>query len=156
MATETHILDTERAYENNKVLIVDDNLTSKAILEDILNQNGYETRYALDGKEGLRILAEWKPNVVLLDLVMPEMDGYGVCRQIREMNQSPRPSVIIISVKDDKSSVVNSLACGAIRWPSCHRPPATSSIRRSRICRRSSPRKRPRGSTSIPTMPVGA
>ena len=113
MATETHILDTDRAYDNKKVLIVDDNLTSKAILEDILIQNGYETRYALDGKEGLRILAEWKPNVVLLDLVMPGMDGYGVCRQVREMNQSPRPSVIIISVKDDKSSIVDSLACGA-------------------------------------------
>ena len=110
-ATETYT--AERAYENNKVLIVDDNLTSKAILEDILNQNGYETRYAPDGKEGLRILAQWKPNLILLDLVMPGMDGYSVCRQAREMNISPRPSVIIISVKDDKNSIVNSLASGA-------------------------------------------
>jgi len=113
MATETPILDMERAYENNKVLIVDDNLTSKAILEDILRHNGYDTRHALDGREGLELLAEWKPDVVLLDLVMPGMDGYGVCREIREMDLTPRPSIIIISVKDDKNSIVESLSCGA-------------------------------------------
>jgi len=91
--TETGIAMT------NKVLIIEDSLTSKAILEDILTQNGFETRSATNGKEGLRILSEWTPNVILLDLVMPGMDGFSVCREIRQMDLHPRPSVIIVSVK---------------------------------------------------------
>ena len=105
--TETGIAMT------NKVLIIEDSLTSKAILEDILTQNGFETRSATNGKEGLRILSEWTPNVILLDLVMPGMDGFSVCREIRQMDLHPRPSVIIVSVKGDNESIVTSLANGA-------------------------------------------
>ncbi|MBZ0220927.1 MAG: diguanylate cyclase [Candidatus Methylomirabilis sp.] len=98
---------------SNKVLIIDDNLVNKAAIEDVLAENGFETRAAADGKEGLRILHEWVPNVILLDLVMPGMDGMSVCREIRRMNISPRPSIIIISVKDDKESIVSALTNGA-------------------------------------------
>ena len=98
---------------NKRVLIIDDNLTSKAVLEDILRAGGYETRHALDGVEGLRKVAEWKPAAVLLDLVMPGMDGMEVCRKIRHMKLPVRPAVIIVSVKDGKETVVEALSNGA-------------------------------------------
>jgi len=97
----------------NKVLIIEDSLTNKAILEDILSHNGFETRSASDGKEGLKLLGEWAPNVILLDIVMPGMDGFSVCKEIRRMDIHPRPSIVMVSVKADKESIVNSLACGA-------------------------------------------
>ncbi|MBI1912066.1 MAG: diguanylate cyclase [Deltaproteobacteria bacterium] len=97
----------------NKVLIIDDNLTNKSILEDILNANGYQTRYALDGLEGLKIVEEWQPSVILLDLVMPGMDGIRVCEEIRKLKLPSRPSIIIVSIKGDKSTIVDSLAKGA-------------------------------------------
>src|SRR3990172_2264147 len=59
---------------SNRVLIIEDSATNKAILEGILANNGFETRSAANGREGLRILGEWVPNVILLDLVMPEID----------------------------------------------------------------------------------
>ncbi len=97
----------------NKVLIIDDNLTNKAILEDILTSNGYETKFAQDGGEGLRVISDWKPSVVLLDLIMPGMDGRKVCREIREMKLPSRPSIIIVSMQGDKDTIVSTLSDGA-------------------------------------------
>lgn len=105
-------ITTEMA-QSNKVLIIEDSPTNKAILEDMLVKNGFETRSAVNGSEGLRVLAEWAPNVILLDLVMPGMDGLSVCKEIRQMDLHPRPSVIIVSVKGDDQSIVTSLANGA-------------------------------------------
>ncbi|MBI5492433.1 MAG: diguanylate cyclase [Deltaproteobacteria bacterium] len=97
----------------NKVLIIDDNLTNKAILEDILTSNGYETKFAQDGGEGLRIISDWNPSVILLDLIMPGMDGRKVCREIREMKLPSRPSIIIVSMQGDKDTIVSTLSDGA-------------------------------------------
>ncbi|MBI5642574.1 MAG: diguanylate cyclase [Deltaproteobacteria bacterium] len=99
--------------QNNRVLIVDDNLTNKAILEDILHSNGYDTRYASEGKEGLNVVSGWNPSVILLDLVMPGMDGINVCREVRKMQLPTRPSIIVVSMKSDKETIVDSLAAGA-------------------------------------------
>lgn len=106
-------LDEDKQVQNNRVLIIDDNLTNKSILEDILQANGYETKYAADGEEGLRIAGEWNPSVILLDLIMPGMDGINVCKEIRKKTLSSRPSVIIVSIKGDKNTIVDSLANGA-------------------------------------------
>ncbi|MBI5587859.1 MAG: diguanylate cyclase [Deltaproteobacteria bacterium] len=98
---------------NKRILIIDDNLTNKAILEDLLDAGGYETRHAMDGIEGLHTVFEWKPAAVLLDLVMPGMDGLEVCRKIREISLPVRPSVLIVSVKDGKDTIVEALSTGA-------------------------------------------
>lgn len=98
---------------NNRVLIIDDNLTNWAMLEDMLRANGYETRYAPDGIKGLDAVRVWNPSVVLLDLVMPVMGGMEVCRRIREEKLPKRPSIIVVSIKGDKKTVIDSLVCGA-------------------------------------------
>lgn len=103
----------QRTDQANKVLIVDDDITNKAILEDILHSNGYETRYAPDGAEGLKTIAAWQPSVILLDLVMPGLDGIGVLKELRSMDLPSRPSVIVVSMKSDEKSIVSSLSSGA-------------------------------------------
>lgn len=109
---ELSVLD-EKQTGNNRVLIIDDNETNKTILEDVLKANGYETRHAADGEEGLKAVAEWTPSVVLLDIVMPGIDGMKVCSSIREMDLPSRPSIIIVSVRGDKDTVVKALSEGA-------------------------------------------
>lgn len=99
--------------ENNKILIIDDNKANKAILEDILSTNGYVVKSTANGEDGLKMVEEWNPSVVLLDLVMPGMGGIDVCERIREMQLTSRPSVIIVSVKGDKETVVDALSVGA-------------------------------------------
>ncbi|MBI5344446.1 MAG: diguanylate cyclase [Deltaproteobacteria bacterium] len=82
-------------------------------MEDILRANGYQTRYALDGKDGIKLASEWNPSVILLDLIMPEMDGVKVCKELRRLCLRVRPSIIIVSVKGDKETVVDLLSKGA-------------------------------------------
>lgn len=110
MGTE---LNLKTPLYNNKILIIEDNLTNKAMIEDILISNGYQTRHAIDGADGIRAVKEWNPSVILLDVVLPGMDGISVCGKIRELELPSRPSVIIVSVKDDKATIVHSLSKGA-------------------------------------------
>ena len=63
------------AEQDNRVLIIDDNLTNRVLMDELLRANGYETRHAKDGKEGVKAVEEWRPNLILLDLIMPQMDG---------------------------------------------------------------------------------
>lgn len=108
-----NVLDSKKTWDH-KILIIDDNQTNTTILEDVLGSNGYEIRHTGDGAEGLKIIEEWKPSVILLDLVMPSMDGIDVCRKIREIRDLPsRPSVIIVSMKGDKETIVDALSVGA-------------------------------------------
>ncbi len=106
-------LEKNDTGRTGKVLIIDDSFTTSAMLEEILKLNGYETRHSADGGGGLRLVEEWRPSVVLLDLVMPEPDGVKVLQEIRRMKLPQRPSVIIVSVKGDKETVVNALSVGA-------------------------------------------
>lgn len=106
-------LDSQCTESGNKVLIIDDNRTTSNMLEDALRANGYETRHSADGNDGLKQVEEWKPSVVLLDLVMPGPDGTRVCGKIREMKLPKRPSIIIVSVKDDKETIIKALSMGA-------------------------------------------
>src|SRR3989338_6516255 len=101
------------AEQSNKVLIIDDNLTNRVLMDELLRASGYETRHAKDGKEGVKAVEEWRPALILLDLIMPQMDGKEVCKRVRAMDLKPRPSIIIVSVKDDKETIVDLLANGA-------------------------------------------
>ena len=98
---------------NGRILVIDDDLTSASILEDMLKEDGYETLSALKGSDAIAIMEDFSPSVILLDLVMPEMDGIDVCRKIREMNLPARPSIIVVSIKNEKDVIADTLCCGA-------------------------------------------
>ncbi len=98
---------------NGRILVIDDDLTSASMLEDMLREDGYETLSALKGSDALAIIEDFSPSVVLLDLVMPEMDGSEVCRRIREKKLPSRPSIIVISIKNEKDIIADTLCCGA-------------------------------------------
>ncbi len=110
---EIKLKDRSGVKGKKKILVIDDDLTNKAVIGDILQNNGYDVRYASDGREGLEMAGQWSPSLILLDLVMPGMDGMEVCRALREIKFASRPSVVIISAKGDKKTIVKALSTHA-------------------------------------------
>lgn len=110
---DTRTKDPSGVKGKKRILVIDDNLINKAIIDDILQNNGYAVRYASDGPEGLDLARQWLPSLILLDLVMPGMGGMEVCKAIRKMDFACRPPVIIISSTGDKKTITEALSCCA-------------------------------------------
>ena len=108
-----HAVNKAGGARKHRVLLVDDDLTTRSILSDMLVKNGYEASGVSSGEEALTVIGEVRPSVVLLDLVMPGIGGLEVCKKIREMTLDWRPSIIIVSGKKDKDSMVEALSSGA-------------------------------------------
>ena len=96
----------------SKVLVVDDNATNVAILEEML-EDEYELRTAMNGKVALAVAESFRPDLVLLDIMMPEMDGYEVCRQLREHRSLRHAKIIMVSAKALVSERLHGYGVGA-------------------------------------------
>jgi len=94
----------------NKLLLIDDSQDMQKLVGMFLEREGYEVIRAANGKEGLRQLARWQPDLVLLDIMMPEVDGWETCRRIREMSNIP---IIMLTAKSQELDVVRGLEIGA-------------------------------------------
>ncbi len=95
------------------ILIIDDTPQNIQVLASILSDQEYEIEYALSGKEGLNLLNAESIDLVLLDIMMPEMDGYEVCKIIRELPQFNEIPIIFLTAKTDKESVYEGFDLGA-------------------------------------------
>jgi two-component system sensor histidine kinase/response regulator len=100
-----------RKYE---VLIVDDTPASLRLLKDILVNHGYRVRPASSGKLALRSVAARMPDLILLDVIMPEMDGYEVCRRLKSDEGSRRVPVIFISAHGEATKKVEGFEAGGV------------------------------------------
>jgi DNA-binding response OmpR family regulator len=96
-----------------RVLIADDEPTIVLSLEFLMKQSGYEIRVARDGEEALQAVREWKPDLVLLDVMLPLRDGFEVCQKIREDAETASTRVIMITAKGREVEVAKGLAVGA-------------------------------------------
>jgi len=88
-----------------KLLVVDDDEQIADMLKEKLTQEGYEVCLAYDGEEALKKVKEFDPDVVLLDLMLPKMNGYEVLREIRQKFTDKWRPVIILSGKTELESV---------------------------------------------------
>ncbi len=93
-----------------KVLVVEDDRNIAELLEMYLKKEGYEPVMAHDGGQGLELFRSEKPDLVLLDIMMPVMDGYAVCRAIRAESMVP---VIMLTAKGETDDKVDGLKLGA-------------------------------------------
>ena len=93
------------------VLIAEDDRFTREGLQEILEGEGYNTRTAENGKEALEIYEDWKPDFLCLDIMMPEMNGYDVCKAIRAKNDEV--PIIFISAKSEEIDKVIGLELGA-------------------------------------------
>ncbi len=96
---------------SRKILIIEDNLGIQMSLKDEFESNGYQVFIAEDGGEGLIIAEKQKPDLIILDIMLPVMDGYEVCKKLRmEGNHTP---IIMLTVKNKEIDKVLGLELGA-------------------------------------------
>lgn len=94
-----------------KILIVEDEKNIVDILSFNLGREGYDTLEAYDGEMGLKLALEENPDLILLDLMLPKMDGFDVCRAVREKNRST--PIIMLTAREEESDKVFGLELGA-------------------------------------------
>jgi two-component system alkaline phosphatase synthesis response regulator PhoP len=83
-----------------KVLIIEDNPQTVKLVKFILGKNDYSTISAKDGGEGLRMAREKKPDLIILDLMLPEMDGYQVCETLKANPETSEIPVLVLTALD--------------------------------------------------------
>jgi adenylate cyclase len=96
-----------------RILIVDDNETNRDILATRLAKHGYELAQAGDGEEALAAAREQLPDLILLDVMMPKLDGFEVCRRLKTDASAPFTPIILITAKADSKDIVAGLEAGA-------------------------------------------
>lgn len=94
----------------DNILIIDDEIQIRRLLEITLSANGYKITEASTGKEGIALAASQQPELVILDLGLPDMDGLDVLNMLREWYQKP---IIILSVRNSEDDIVKALDNGA-------------------------------------------
>ncbi len=97
-----------------RALVVDDDPSIREVLEIVLDQDGYEVRTASNGRIALEILSDWQPAVILLDLMMPVLDGRGFrTEQLRDAHLAPIPVIVLSAANDarQQASTMGAAAC---------------------------------------------
>ncbi len=104
------MLDTAQPF----ILIVDDNPQNVQFLGNVLTENSYELAIAMDGKQALDFLQKKVPDLILLDIMMPVMDGYEVCRRVKQMQAIKDIPIIFLSAKTETEDLVKGFEAGAV------------------------------------------
>ncbi len=96
-----------------KILVIEDSVITGDLLKQRLEERGYETIVSYDGADGLAKIKDEKPDLVILDVRMPGMDGFEVCRLAKADPQTKDIPIIFLSIASDKSDMEKGKKCGA-------------------------------------------
>ncbi|HHB92572.1 MAG TPA: GGDEF domain-containing response regulator [Thioploca sp.] len=99
--------------EQSTILIVDDELVSRYTVEVLLSTEGYKLEFAKNGEEGLKKAIELSPDLMLLDVMMPGMDGFEVCQRLRADHRLAELPVVMVTALDDRESRLRGIESGA-------------------------------------------
>ncbi|MBM7872045.1 signal transduction histidine kinase [Clostridium pascui] len=102
--------------DSTQIMIVDDTLVNLKLLSDLLSEHGYQVRPVSSGVRALKSVLIEKPDLIILDVIMPEMDGYEVCRQLKLNEHSRDIPVIFISALDDAANKVIGFKAGGVDY----------------------------------------
>lgn len=95
---------------SKKALIVEDDVNIAELLKIYLQKDGFDTQNAYDGKKAVEMAAEFQPDIMLLDIMLPVMDGWQVCREVRKISQVP---IIMLTAKGESTDKISGLEMGA-------------------------------------------
>lgn len=98
------------------IVIVDDNTDNLRILAGILKNRGYQARPVISGAMALDAIFDKSPGMILLDIMMPEMDGYEVCRQLKAAPETWEIPVIFITALDELEEKLKAFAAGGVDY----------------------------------------
>jgi two-component system KDP operon response regulator KdpE len=96
--------------QSAKILVVDDEPQITRVLRTALSTQGYSLQIAANGVEGMEAVHTWKPDIVITDVSMPQMNGVELCREIRAVSQIP---IIVLSVRNQEAMKIEALDAGA-------------------------------------------
>ncbi|MCP4141811.1 MAG: response regulator transcription factor [Chloroflexi bacterium] len=96
--------------QNKKILIIDDDAQLRRLMEYPLSKEGANVVLATNGKDGLRQLYSEKPDLVILDVMMPEMDGWETCKNIRQLSDVP---IMMVTARGKEDDIIRGLDLGA-------------------------------------------
>ncbi len=99
-----------------RILVVDDEPAIVRLMEYVLDRQGYVVRTAADGEEALRVVGEFRPELVILDVMMPRKDGYTVAEAIRADPDLGGVPIIMLSARAQDTDVEQGMAAGANRY----------------------------------------
>ncbi|MEJ2211808.1 MAG: response regulator [Anaerolineae bacterium] len=98
------------------ILVVEDSTTQALHLRTLLEQQGLDVLWARDGAEGVQLALQNVPDLIVLDIQMPEMNGFEVCQRLKESAETAEIPVIMFTRYDDAQSVLSGLEKGAIDY----------------------------------------
>ncbi len=98
------------------VLVVDDTIESLRLLSDLLDEQGYEVRAVTNGRQALHSVEQNPPDLILLDINMPELDGYEVCRRLRATEHAKDVPIIFITALTDTADMVRAFDTGGVDY----------------------------------------
>jgi DNA-binding response OmpR family regulator len=93
-----------------RILIVDDDMTIQKFIKVNLEARGYQVLLAMDGDQAVKMIEREVPDLILLDIMMPKIDGFEVCRKVRKQSRVP---IIILSAREGESDKIKCLNAGA-------------------------------------------
>src|SRR5688572_25904611 len=100
-------------HDPPRLLVVDDNETNRDILDARLRTQGYEILQAADGEEAIAAVADHNPDLILLDVMMPKLDGIEACRILKANPNLPFIPIVLVTAKADSKDIVAGLDAGA-------------------------------------------
>jgi DNA-binding response OmpR family regulator len=96
-----------------KILIVDDEPNILMSLDFLMRKNGYHVFIARDGEEALQIIRDEQPDIIILDIMMPKVDGYEVCQYVKQHDEYAQTKVIFLSAKSKEADIQKGYEMGA-------------------------------------------
>ncbi len=120
----------------NRILVVDDELKITEVIKSYLEQSGYEVYTACSGQRSLELYEQIHPGLVILDLMLPDISGEEICRQLRNKSRVP---IIMLTAKIEEADIVNGLDIGADDYITKPFSPRQLTARVAALLRRSGP-----------------
>ena len=109
---EWNMKPKDNAMPPSKILIADDNHQNCELLDAYLSEEGYEMIVAYDGKQTLQKVAECQPDLILLDIMMPKMSGFEVCKRIKSDPKTRDIIVVMVTALNETSDIERAAECG--------------------------------------------
>lgn len=109
-------MDSPLRNRPDDILIVDDTLPNLKLLSQMLTERGYQVRAALNGKRALAAIQSAPPDLILLDIIMPEIDGYELCRRLKEEERTCNIPVLFISALSETEDKVKGFSVGGLDY----------------------------------------
>jgi two-component system, sensor histidine kinase and response regulator len=106
----------EDIIESVTILVVDDNEENLKVVSNLLREKGYRIALATDGKSAIKILATNKIDLILLDIMMPEMDGFEVCKILKEKPETKDIPIIFLTARSETEDIVKGFQIGGVDY----------------------------------------